>query len=276
MPSVQETRKIDIEPMALWRLMTDIPTYAEWQVMPEGKVVESKLIRDASVLTGSARRINLQGGRWFEDEFFEAAAPGFIAYRIVADSTGTYNRTYKVMELSIRMVGTSEGGTAVTLSVNYVKASWFGRWFDFGGQGKWRRAFKRSLSNLADFVARQPKTEVFTPTWRQQAEKPPAGPKPSPPPAPAEEAPAAVEEAQEVEEPAPPEPDTKAIDAEIEKLRAMQAQMQEMGLSTDEIDVRLVALELEKLRSMKAALVEAGLSTDEIDARIAELEQEGQ
>ncbi|MBN1287112.1 MAG: SRPBCC family protein [Anaerolineae bacterium] len=255
MASVVETKKIDIDQETLWRLLCDIPRYAEWQVVPAGKVTQSTVTRDAGVLKGSARRIECTDGSWYEEEFFDAAAPNYVAYRVVRDSSGKFSRTYKELTISVRVVEAPEGGVNVTLGVNYAKAG-LGRWIDIGGPGSWRRAFKRSLENLSEVAARSPAPEAFTPAWR----------KPAPAPAPVRATPP------EKKAPAVPAIDTADIDAEMEKLHAMKKQLQEMNLSTAEIDARLAATELKKLHAVKKQLQAMDLSTAEIDARIAELE----
>ncbi len=222
MASVTETRTIDADQHTLWRCMADIPRYAEWQVLPSGKVVKAALTRDAGVLTGSTRRVELSNGRWFEETFYEAAAPNYVAYEVEGDSSGKFNRQYKKMTISIKMIPAPGGGTNVTLGVNYTKTGFLGRWLDFGGPGAWRKAFRQSLVNLAELIARAPKAEVFTPAWQQP-------PTPTPPP------------------PTPPLPDppvdTTAIETELAKLRTTREQMAELGVSTDEIDARITALE---------------------------------
>jgi uncharacterized protein YndB with AHSA1/START domain len=261
MASVRITQTIDTDPQTLWTIFTDMPNYAEWLVVPSGKVTKSTFTRDAGVLTGSTRRIEVKGGRWFEEEFYEAAAPNFIAYRVVGDNTGTFARTYREMSISIRIVSVPGGGSVVTLGVDYTKSGFIARWTDFTGPGKWKRAFKRSLANLAELIARRPKIEVFTPPRAWRAE-------PAPLPSEAEEAAAepvftadepladavatsagpvwsdeAVEAPAETPAEVEAEAETEDVEAELTRLREMQKQMSEMGLSTDEIDQRIAALE---------------------------------
>lgn len=253
MALVVETKTIDAAQETMWRILSDIPRYAEWQVIPAGEVANSIVIRDAGVLTGSARRIELAGGGWYEEEFYEAAAPNYVAYRVLRDSTGKFSKTFNEMSVSIKAVPAPGGGTNVTLSVNYKKSG-LGRWIDIGGPRSWKQAFRKSLANLAEVAERTTPPEVFTPSWREPA----AAPEKSEP------------------EPARPEVevDTSAIDAELDQLHKMKAQMGNMGLSTEEIDARIAKAELEKLRTIQAHMRERGFSTEEIDARIAELEAE--
>ncbi len=227
MASIIVTQSINTDQQSLWRILSDMSRCPEWMVLPQGRVTGATVIRDAGVLTGTARKLELEGGRWLEEEFYEAAAPNFVAYRVLRDSTGDFNRKYKEMAVSIRSIPAPDGGLNVTLSISYTKASRLGRWFDFFEPRRWRQALQTSLENLGKVAASGPPVEVFTPSWREE---------PAPEPEPKE--PEVVEAIEETN----PE-DTEALHAELEKLRQMRTQMREMGLDTAELDARIAELE---------------------------------
>ena len=54
MATVRETKTIDTDPLAMWRIISDMMRYAEWMVLPAGKITKVTVIKDAGVLTGSA------------------------------------------------------------------------------------------------------------------------------------------------------------------------------------------------------------------------------
>jgi hypothetical protein len=241
MPSAYQTRLIEADPQAMWNIISDLIRYADWLVLPSGKVTKVEVTRDAGVLTRSARRLEVESGRWFDEEIYEAAAPSYVAYRVLSDSSGKFARAFKSMSISIRLVPAAAGGVNVTLGVDYAKAGFIGRLTDWFGPRNWRRAFQRSLANLDRVVRSSPAPELYMPPWR-------AKPSPAPSPAPPVEketlaptlevVPAAVEE-----ETSTPGPSPQELQAQLTRLRALLEQSREMGLSTAEIEARIADLE---------------------------------
>ncbi len=260
MPSVYRTRHIDADQQTVWKIISDLTASKDWQVVSAGRVTDARIIQDAGVLTRSIRRIEVEGSGWLEEEVTEASAPSYVAFKVLRDSTGNFNRTYKDMTISVRVVGASGGGVNVTLGVAYTKASFIGRWTDWFGPRNWRGAFGKSLENLAQLVSHA-KPELFTPTWRQPAERPaapvtpapavevkpaepPAMPEPAeaPPPAPAD-AFVSVKAEAEVETPAAETAARAELEQQLARLRSLLDQSRELGLPTAEIEARIADIE---------------------------------
>ena len=272
MPAVYQTRQMETDIQTLWKIISDLTGYKEWQVLPAGRVTDVKVIQDAGALTRSVRRIEA-GGRWFEEEVAEAAAPGFVAFTVLRDSTGDFNRTYKDMTISVKAVPSSVG-VGVTMGVTYNKASFIGRWTDWFGPRNWRRAFGKSLANLQELVSRRAVPEMFTPTWRRAEAEKPARPEveaahteareveverePEPPPeaytraaadafsvVASTEAESAAEDkpAEAASEAAPAQPSRAELEAQLSTLRALLQQSRQLNLPTADIEARIAEVE---------------------------------
>ena len=172
MPVVFHTRLVDTDTHTLWKILSDLAGYKDWLVLPAGRVTGVRITADAGVLTRSERRLEVESGQWFEERVTEASAPNFVAFQVLRDNTGKFASTYKDLTIGIKAVAASGGGVNVTMNARYSKATLIGRWTDFFGPRNWKRAFKRSLENLATLVSRQPRPELFTPAWRQPVSPP--------------------------------------------------------------------------------------------------------
>ncbi|MCZ7545080.1 MAG: SRPBCC family protein [Anaerolineae bacterium] len=252
MPAVHQTRRMDTDQPTMWKIISDLVGYKEWLVLPSGRVVEARITQDAGVLTRSERRLEVEGGQWFEELVAEASAPSYVQFRVLRDNTGKFASTYKDMVISVKAIGAPEGGVNVSLSVTYTKASFLGRWTDWFGPRNWRRAFTQSLKRLETVVESHAKPEVFTPTWRQPAPAPEVAPPPAPAAPAAEEAPPEAAPSEKeiaadafavAAEEAAPEPDREALENQLAQLRGVLEQSRALGLPTGEIEARIADIE---------------------------------
>lgn len=252
MPVVFHTRLVDTDTHTLWKILSDLAGYKDWLVLPAGRVTGVRITADAGVLTRSERRLEVESGQWFEERVTEASAPNFVAFQVLRDNTGKFASTYKDLTIGIKAVAASGGGVNVTMNARYSKATLIGRWTDFFGPRNWKRAFKRSLENLATLVSRQPRPELFTPAWRQPVSPPapaikepprPAEPEPLPPAAPADAFAAVERPAAREAEPAEVQPSRAELEEQLTLLRGLLVQTRKMDLPTADIEARIAEIE---------------------------------